>query len=81
MTVRFVLPDGSCVEYGYGNGARPPALGEHVVADGSDPEFPPGMYAVTHTTHHIGLRGPALTVCDVRFVYRLPDQEPTGGEQ
>jgi hypothetical protein len=80
VRVRFVLPDRQAeeagepfVEYDFGH-AREPAKGESVVADGTDNLFPAGVYEVTHTTLHVGLRGPQMMVCDLRWVYWLPNE-------
>lgn len=81
-TVRFVCdshPEHDLieVEYGYAGHATP-AVGTSVVADGSDPAFPAGIYEVTHVSSWVTLRGPLRDVVDLRWVYRLPDEIAAG---
>lgn len=59
------------VTYGLPAGGRVPQKGEGVVADGSDPDFPAGIYEVRHVTTHVGHRGPSLTVVDLQRIGRV----------
>jgi len=70
MVVRFFGngPSGGFeVEYGWGN-LPIPTVGQIVVADGDDPDFPEGEYTVTDLEWRIGLRGPRLVNIDLEPV-------------
>lgn len=56
MFVRFrCATAGVDVAYGFGD-ARVPCRGETIVADGSDPEFPQGVYRVQSVVWDISIR-------------------------
>jgi hypothetical protein len=63
VIVRFYCPDRPevDVEYDFGD-ARVPVVGEFVRADGTDLDFPEGLYRVADysepVTWEVGLRGP-----------------------
>ena len=72
--VRFVMDDGSTVEYALTD-ARAPAADEEVEATGDDPEFPAGTYMVVRVRHVFSLRGGRLAICWLRLIAQ-PEFEP-----
>ena len=39
-----------------------------------DASFPAGIYEVIFVTHHVGMRGPTGTVCDVKWLSSIPSR-------
>jgi hypothetical protein len=61
MNVRFVVEGKVNVEYGWGD-AREPVMGERIEPDGSDGQFPAGVYYVKDVAWEVTLRGPRRLV-------------------